>query len=327
MSAETGGDGRPGARFADMFGSFPTAERLAFDIRSFGSVEGYDDMFGARLSRILGVPRDVIAAVRRLSEVDYARHAVELLEPHTKTADELVADLTAQGVTTTVLHNPLPTTPYLANDNLAALVAPYPDQLIGFCRIRAEKPEAAAAEIRRCAGLGMRGVTFTPFWHQMRANDPALDPVYRACLDADLPIWIHTSVFWERRTPLSFEHPLYLDEVATRHPDLHIIAGHGGWPWIPEMVAVAWRQTNVYIDFSAFRPRHLATAGSGWDMLWYQLPRMLSRKVVFGSTWQLLGLPVSSVLAELDGLGLDDTTLHRWRYANLAGVLRLKDGT
>jgi uncharacterized protein len=311
--------------FLDMFGSFPTAERLAFDIRSFGTVEGYSDLFGARLSKILGVPTGAIAAVAALPEQDFVRRAVDLLAPHTRSAAELVGDLAAQGVTRSVLHNPMPTTPYLPNDHMAELVAQHPDHLVGFCRIRPESPVDAAAEIRRCAKLGLRGVTMTPFWHRTRANDLALDPIYTACVETGLPIWIHTSVYWDRRTPLTFEHPLYLDEVAARHPDLTIIAGHGGWPWIAEMVAVAWRQPNVYVDISAFRPRHIATAGSGWDMLWYQLPRMLSTKVVFGSTWQLLGMAVADVLAEVDSLGLDDRTLHRWKYANLARMLGMEE--
>lgn len=306
-----------------MFGSFPTAERLAFDIRSFGTVEGYSELFGQRLSRILGVPAAVIGEVARLPERDYARRAIDLLEPHTSTAAELVRHLESQGVTRTVLHNPMPSTPYLPNDNLAALVAAHPEHLIGFCRIKPESPDDASAEIRRCVAMGLRGVTMTPFWHRVRADDPALDPIYTTCVELDVPIWIHTSVFWERTTPLTYEHPLYLDDVASRHPDLRIIAGHGGWPWIAEAVAVAWRQPNVYLDVSAFRPRHIATPGSGWEMLWYQLPRMLATKVVFGSTWQLLGMPVGEVLAELDALGLDDKTAHRWKYANLAGVLRL----
>jgi predicted TIM-barrel fold metal-dependent hydrolase len=313
------------ARFLDMFGSFPTAERLAYDLRSFGTVAGYADLFGARLARILDVPEEVIAAVTRLPSNAPPAQAVALLEPHTRSSDDLVRELTAQGATRTVLHNPMPTEPYLPNDTLAELVARHPDHLVGFCRIRPEQPAAAAAEIRRCVALGLRGVTLTPFWHQVRADDPALDPIYRACADEELPIWIHTSVYWQRDVPLTFEHPLYLDAVAARFPDLRIIAGHGGWPWIADMVAVAWRQPNVYVDVSAFRPRHLATPGTGWEMLWYQLPRMLSRKVVFGSTWQLLGMPLSDVLAELDGLDLDEQTLAAWRHDNLARVLALPD--
>lgn len=45
------------------------------------------------------------------------------------------------------------------------------------------------------------------------------------------------------------------------------------------MVAVAWRQPNIYVDISAFRPHHIAAHGSGWDMLWYYLSRTLQDKV------------------------------------------------
>jgi predicted TIM-barrel fold metal-dependent hydrolase len=320
------GDPVPSTRFLDMFGSFPTALRLAFDIRSWGSVRGYNQLFGARLARVLDIPVDVIEAVRALDGADYARRATELLEPHTRTAAELVRELTGQGVTRMVLHNPLPTRPYLSNDSLAELVGQHPDVLVGFCRVDLDSPERAAAEVRRCTtSLGLSGVTYTPFWHRVRADDRALDPIYAACVEADVPIWIHTSIFWERHVPLTYEHPLYLDDVAARFPDLRIIAGHGGWPWIAEMVAVAWRQPNVYVDISAFRPRHIATVGSGWEPLWYQIPRMLAGKVVLGSTWQLLGSPVSAVLAEVDSLGLPDNVLDRWKYANLARVLKLGD--
>jgi uncharacterized protein len=312
----------PAKRFYDMFGSFPTAERLAFDIRSWGSVDGYNELFAPRLSALLGIPLDVIDAVSKLGEEQFTARAVELLGPHAKSPGEIVGYISEQGATRTVLHNLLPTKPGISNDSLAELTSSYPDQLIGFCRIDPTDPDRAAAEIRRCIpGLGMRGVTMTPFWARVRANDPALDPIYRACADLDVPVWIHTSLYWDRTIPLTFEHPLYLDEVAARYPSLRIVAGHGGWPWINEMVAVAWRQPNVYIDISAFRPKNVAQPSSGWDTLWSNVSRGLKRKVVFGSTWQLLGRPPSAILAELDGLGLAPDVLAKLRYENLARVL------
>lgn len=316
----------PVTRFYDMFGSFPTAERLAFDIRSWGSVDGYNELFAPRLSAFLDIPLDVIGEVSRLGDEQFAARAIDLLAPHAKSPGEIVAYLAEQGATRTVLHNLLPTKPGISNDSLAEITGKFPGQLIGFCRVDPTDPVQAAAEIRRCIpGLGMRGVTMTPFWARIRANDPALDPVYRACADLDVPVWIHTSLYWDRTIPLTFEHPLYLDEVAARYPSLRIIAGHGGWPWINEMVAVAWRQPNVYIDISAFRPKNVAAPSSGWDTLWYHVSRSLARKVVFGSTWQLLGRPLSSILAEIDGLGLAPDVLAKLRYENLARVLGEQD--
>jgi predicted TIM-barrel fold metal-dependent hydrolase len=33
-----------------------------------------------------------------------------------------------------------------------------------------------------------------------------------------------------------------------------MIAGHGGWPWVAELPAVAWRTPNVYIDIASYLP-------------------------------------------------------------------------
>jgi len=310
--------------FIDLFGSFPTAERLSFEMLSWGSDPGYSGTFRDRWAKLQKLPLDAVAEVAGLPPSAFPDEAVKRLAPHVRPADDVIAEMRAAGAVRTILHNPLPTTPGLKNDDLAALVARYPDDLIGFARIDPRDPAAAAAEIRRAPGLGLKGVTMTPFWAKVRADDESLEPVYRACLDTGLPIWIHTSVYWVRTTPLVYEHPLHLDAVASRHPDLTIIAGHGGWPWIADMVAVAWRHPNLYVDTTAFRPRHVATQGSGWDMLWYFMSRTLQRKVLFGSTWTLLGRPLGEIVDEARGLELDDATRRAWLHDNAARIFGVK---
>jgi predicted TIM-barrel fold metal-dependent hydrolase len=45
--------------------------------------------------------------------------------------------------------------------------------------------------------------------------------------------------------------------IALKFPALKIICGHVGYPWTQEMIAVAWKHANVYIDTSAYLPRYL----------------------------------------------------------------------
>jgi len=54
--------------------------------------------------------------------------------------------------------------------------------------------------------------------------------------------------------------PTYIDEVALDFPELRIVCGHIGWPWTEEMIAVAWKHRNVWIDTSAHVPRHYPPA-------------------------------------------------------------------
>ncbi len=51
--------------------------------------------------------------------------------------------------------------------------------------------------------------------------------------------------------PSEVGRPIYLDQVALDFPELAIVAGHIGYPWTDEAVAVATKHPNVYIDTSA----------------------------------------------------------------------------
>ena len=236
--------------------------------------------------------------------------------------EDIVDDLASAGVEATVIHNFLPTPGGMTNRELAETIAPHRERLIGFVRVNPHDVQRSLVEADECvATAGFRGVTVTPFWHRVRADDPLLDPVWQYCVEHDLVAYIHTSVNWVRSIPLDYEHPLIVDRVACRYPDLRIAAGHGGWPWIPDMVAVAMRQPNVYVDFSAFRPKHLATPGTGWDMLWYSLQRNLQDKVVWGSTWSLLGRSVRDAIAEVSSLPLEPNVLDKFVRGNAARLL------
>jgi predicted TIM-barrel fold metal-dependent hydrolase len=49
----------------------------------------------------------------------------------------------------------------------------------------------------------------------------------------------------------------YIDEVSLDFPELEIVCGHVGYPWTEEMVAVARKHPNVYIDTSAYTTKRL----------------------------------------------------------------------
>jgi predicted TIM-barrel fold metal-dependent hydrolase len=81
-------------------------------------------------------------------------------------------------------------------------------------------------------------------------------------------------------------------------PDLVIVAGHIGYPWTAEMIALATKYPNVYIDTSAYvahrYPSELVTYMRGHGR----------RKVLFGSNYPMI--TQAQALNRLDDLGLDD---------------------
>lgn len=53
--------------------------------------------------------------------------------------------------------------------------------------------------------------------------------------------------------PSEYGRPIpYLDDVAREFPDLKIVGGHVGFPWTNEIIAMAMKHPNVYIDTSAY---------------------------------------------------------------------------
>jgi predicted TIM-barrel fold metal-dependent hydrolase len=87
-----------------------------------------------------------------------------------------------------------------------------------------------------------------------------------------------------------------IDQVAIDFPELVIVCGHVGYPWAEEMVAVARKHANVYIDTSAYTTRRLPR-----ELVSYMNSGSGRHKVLFGSNYPMI-LP-DRALDGLDELG------------------------
>jgi predicted TIM-barrel fold metal-dependent hydrolase len=89
----------------------------------------------------------------------------------------------------------------------------------------------------------------------------------------------------------------YLDRVALDFPELTIVAGHIGFPWTNEMISLATKYPNVYIDTSAYKtsryPPELITYMRGHGR----------GKVMFGTNFPMIAF--ADALKNIDGLELD----------------------
>ena len=140
----------------------------------------------------------------------------------------------------------------ISNDEVAAFVNEFPDRLLGIGSVDISKPMEAVAEIRRCVReLGFKGVRVLPWLWELPPTDRLFYPVYAACCELGVPFCTqigHTGPLMSSEVG----RPIYLDRVALDFPELTIVAGHIGYPWTDEAVAVATKHVNVYIDTSAY---------------------------------------------------------------------------
>jgi predicted TIM-barrel fold metal-dependent hydrolase len=107
----------------------------------------------------------------------------------------------------------------------------------------------------------------------------------------------------------------YLDHVALEFPELVIVGGHIGFPWVSEMISLAMKYPNVYIDSSAYKASRYPR-----DFVEY-LRGPGRRKVLFGTNYPMLDL--SECLAGLDALGLDADARALFLGGNAARVFRI----
>ncbi|MBK7580502.1 MAG: amidohydrolase [Myxococcales bacterium] len=209
-----------------------------------------------------------------------------------------------------------PTGALISNDEVAAAVRARPDLLTGIASVDLARPLDAIRELRRAVReLGLKGLRLLPWLWNKPPNDRLYYPLYAECVELGIPFCLQVG----HTGPLGPSEPgrpiPYLDQVALDFPELTIVGGHIGYPWQNEMIALATKYENVYIDTSAYKPKRFPP----------ELVAFLSghgkRKVLFGSNYPMI-LP-GDCLAQVDTLGLDAETRRLFLHDNAARLFGL----
>lgn len=209
-----------------------------------------------------------------------------------------------------------PDGPMISNDEVAAFVARAPGRFVGAASVDLGDPVAATRELRRCAlDLGFKALRMIPWLWGLPPNDRRYYPLYVACVELGIPFCTQVGHTGPLRTSETGRPIPYLDDVALDFPDLVIVAGHIGYPWTEEMITLARKYPNVYIDTSAYSsnryPAELVEfmKGRGRD------------KVMFGTNYPMM--TAERALADLDELGLDPEAAGLFLDGNARRVFEL----
>lgn len=175
------------------------------------------------------------------------------------------------------------------NKRVAELIARRPDLFLGGIA-GVDPNEADALETLEWAHdeLGLRGVVMQPGFVRVYPTDPRCYAIYAFCARRRVPVTLHTGVNFTTHGAIDYGRPLWVDRVACDFPDLVIVCNHGGWPWINESLAVAWKHSNVYLEFGAIAPKYMADPRGGWQPLPHWMRTQLRSKVLLGTDWPML---------------------------------------
>lgn len=249
--------------------------------------------------------------------------AVRLMEP-----DELVAYLDRCGVDKALLKSGDNETTQgpgkkYPMDKLAEYIKGHEDRLIGIAGVDVHKGMRAVRELEWAVKeLGFKGVNLGPYELKLRANDKKYYPIYAKCVELGIPVLLHTSINFSTELLLDFGNPMYIDEIAVDFPELKIVCVHGGWPWMTQMCAVAWRHKNVYIEISGIRPKYIAMPGTGYEPLLVYGNSILQNQIVWGSNWPQV-FPDEGIKGVMD-FPLKEEVKKKWLGLNAARMLGIE---
>ena len=142
------------------------------------------------------------------------------------------------------------------NDYVAEFVSAAPARRLGFLSIHPEVPGAESELERARTELGLVGIKLGPNYQVFDPLGPAALRIYELAERHGLPILFHQGASPVREAPLRFAHPLLMDEVAIRFPELRVVMAHLGHPWQRETIVTIRKHPHVYADVSAlfYRP-------------------------------------------------------------------------
>lgn len=206
-----------------------------------------------------------------------------------------------------------PQGPLITNDEVAALVAAHPDRFSGVAAVDLSRPVAAVRELRRAVrDLGLVALRVVPWLWNLPPDDRRYYPLYAECVELGIPFCTqvgHTGPL----CPSEPGRPIpYLDHVLLDFPQLVVVGGHVGYPWIDEVISLALKYPNFHVDTSAYAVHRLPAA------LVDYLRGPGRTRVLFGTNWPMLS--ARRCLERLDDLGLDDDARALFLGGNAARV-------
>ena len=174
------------------------------------------------------------------------------------TPDELIAMMDAAGVSQICLASwRRPGKILSSNEDVAKFTRAYPERIFGLASVDLHDPVGAVKELEHyVVKEGFKGLRIVPWLWNLAPTDAHYWPLYVKCIELDVPFCTqvgHTGPLCPSETGRPIP---YIDTIALKFPKLKVVCGHIGYPWTAEMVAVAWKHENIYIDTSAYLPKY-----------------------------------------------------------------------
>lgn len=204
-----------------------------------------------------------------------------------------------------------------SNDEICELVKQH-KELVGVGSIDPHRwgIKAAVKEVERAVKqLGLMAINVEPGFGSppRNADDPMLFPIYDACDQLGVPVSIMSG---PTAPSLEMVNPTAVGHVARAFPNLSIICYHGFYPYVNEIIGVAFRWENVFIvpDMYIFAP--------GGSLYVEAANGCMRHQILYGSSYPFRPM-AQSINDYRSLLGFNDDVIDDVMYENARRVLKL----
>jgi len=230
-----------------------------------------------------------------------------------QTIEAFVEEVKEVGITASVVVGRDTPALTISNDQILAITAPY-KELIGIASVDPQKPNAIAEIEHAVKQLGFIGINIEPGFGNppLKVDDPLVYPLYEACAQLGIPVFLMSGP----TTPdLDYANPAAVGRIARAFPNLSVVCYHGFYPYVSEMIGVAFRYENVYVvpDMYIFLP--------GGSLYVEAANGFMRDQLLFGSSYpfRAMGQTVDDFIA----LGFNEAVLDSVLFHNAKRLLKL----
>ena len=160
---------------------------------------------------------------------------------------------------------------------------------------------------------GFRGVYVHIYGYDIGLDHRKMYPLYAKCEELGIVVQMQTGHVLEAM-PSEHGRPMQLDRIACDFPNLTIVGTHTGWPWVNEMIAVATKWPNVFMNVSAWMPKYFDPA-----LLRFVKGRTGSAKTIWGTN----GLDWKRYLVEMNAMDMREDRLEAVLWGNAERIFGL----
>jgi len=192
----------------------------------------------------------------------------------------------------------------------------HPGRFIPVASIDPNDRKQAVRDIDEAVAAGFRAINIEPgaLSSPMQTDDRRIYPIYAHCEDRDIPVILMTG--GNAGPDLSYTSPDRLDRVLADFPTLRIVSAHGNWPWVHQILHVAFRRPNLYLS-----PDYLLANMPGMDDFLKAADGWLADRFIYASAFPFA--PVKAYLDWFRALPISAGNLEKILYGNAARLLGL----